>query len=201
MLRGDVITRRLLAARGISTVYFRYPFTNTGPTPEVKDAFEAFLRSRGYVVAPFTVEHADYAYNALWVNARARGAEGAETAERVRAAYLEHLDTAFDFFEGLARDTFGRDIPQILLIHANEINAECLDAMLGRLEARGYSFVSLEEALRDPAYATPDRFVGTNGPSWLHRWRVGLNLPPRLRDEPDMPAWAWEAYQALLRAR
>lgn len=198
VLHGEVITRRLLAGRGISTLYFRFPYTNTGPTKEVKESFEAFLRSRGYTNAPFTVEHADYAYNLLWLDARARG--DAEGAVRIRQAYMEHLDQAFAFFEELSRDTFGREIPQILLIHANEINAACLDEMLDRLAARGYAFVSLEEALRDPAYSTPDEYVGRNGPSWLHRWRVGLGLPSRLRDEPDLPDWALQAYQDL-RAR
>lgn len=89
------------------------------------------------------------------------------------------------------------EIPQILLLHANEINADCLDEMLDRLEARGYAFVSLEEAVRDPAYRTPDEYVGRNGPSWLHRWRVTLGQPSRLRDEPDLPDWALRAYQEL----
>lgn len=195
LLHGEVITRRLLARRGISSLYFRYPYTNTGPTKEIKESFEAFLGSRGYVNAPFTVEHADYAYNALWLDARGR--RDAEGAQRVRQAYLEHLDLAFAFFEELARDTFGREIPQILLIHANEINADCLDEMLDRLEARGYAFATLDEALRDPAYRTPDEYVGRNGPSWLHRWRLGLGLPSRLRDEPDLPDWALQAYQSL----
>lgn len=195
VVRGEVITRRLLAGRGISTLYFRYPYTNTGPTKEVKESFEAFLRSRGYANAPFTVEHADYAYNLLWLDARSRG--DAEGAARVRDAYLEHLDRAFAFFEELSRDTFGREIPQVLLIHANEINADCLDEMLGRLEARGYAFVSLEDALLDPAYGLPDEYVGRFGPSWLHRWRVGLGMPSRLRDEPDLPEWALRAYQGL----
>lgn len=195
VLHGEVITRRLLARRGLSPLYFRHPFTNTGPTQEVKEAFESFLRSRGYIIAPFTVEHADYAYNRIWRDARAKG--DTEGAQRIRQAYLDHLDQAFGFFEELSRDTFQREIPQILLIHANEINADCLDDMLDRLEARGYAFVRLEETLRDPAYGTPDTYIGTNGPSWLHRWRDGLGLPSRLRDEPDMPAWAWQAYRAL----
>jgi peptidoglycan/xylan/chitin deacetylase (PgdA/CDA1 family) len=194
-VHGEVITRRLLAERGLSTLYFRYPYTNTGPTKEVKESFEAFLRSRGYTNAPFTVEHADYIYNSLWLDARSRG--DAEGAASLRQAYLDHLDRAFDFFEELSRDTFGREIPQILLIHANEINAACLDEMLGRLEARGYAFVSLEDALLDPAYGTPDEYVGRNGPSWLHRWRTGLGLPARLRDEPDPPGWVLTAYQGL----
>jgi peptidoglycan/xylan/chitin deacetylase (PgdA/CDA1 family) len=195
VIHGEVVTRRLLARRGISALYFRYPFTNTGPTKEVKEAFEAFLRSRGYVNAPFTVEHADYLYNALWLDARSRG--DAEGTQRIRQAYLEHLDRAFDFFEELSRDTFGREIPQILLIHANGLNADCLGEMLDRLAARGYAFISMEEALRDPAYGTKDDYVGRNGPSWLHRWRVALGQPSRQRDEPDPPGWALQAYQQL----
>lgn len=196
VLHGEVITRRLLRQRGLTApLYFRHPFTNTGPTKEVKDAFEAFLKSRGYVIAPFTVEHADYLFNSVWLDARTKGET--DRAGRVRAAYLEHLDTMCGFFEDLARDTFGREIPQILLIHANELNADALDAMLDRLEARGYAFVSLDEALRDPAYATPDEMVVRFGPSWLHRWRATLGKPAKLRDEPDPPAWVLREYKAL----
>lgn len=196
VLHGEVITRRLLRQRGLSApLYFRHPFTNTGPTKEVKDAFEAFLKSRGYVIAPFTIEHADYLFNSVWLDARKQG--DADRAGRVRAAYLEHLDTMCGFFEDLSRDTFGREIPQILLIHANELNADSLDAMLDRLEARGYAFVSLDEALRDPAYATADTMVVRFGPSWLHRWRATLGKPEKLRDEPDPPAWVLREYEAL----
>jgi hypothetical protein len=36
--------------------------------------------------------------------------------------------------------TKSRVISRLLLIHANDINADCLDEMLKRLEARGYRF-------------------------------------------------------------
>ena len=39
------------------------------------------------------------------------------------------------------------------------------------------------------AQQTADNYVGRNGVSWLHRWRVALNLPPRLDGEPDPPRW------------
>lgn len=193
VIRGEVVTRWLMRPREPYTLWFRHPFTNTGPTREVKEAFEAFLRDRGYRIAPHTVEHADYIYNDLYRRARAAG--DAELQERLRAAYLEHLDTAFDFFAELSRETFGREIPQVLLIHANDLNADCLDAMLARLAARGYRFVSLDEAVQDEAYRTPDEYVGRNGPSWLHRWRAGRKLPDRLREEPDPPSWVLQMYQ------
>jgi peptidoglycan-N-acetylglucosamine deacetylase len=89
---------------------------------------------------------------------------------------------------------FGREIPQVLLIHANEINAECLDALLARLSARGDRFVTLEDATKDEACKTEDRFVGTFGPSWLHRWGIARGVPVSMRDEPDPPAWVMDAY-------
>ena len=91
--------------------------------------------------------------------------------------------------ETLATEDFGRAIPQILLIHANELHTDALDALLTRIEQRGYRFVTLGDAMKDAAYSTPDDFVGSFGPSWLHRWRVAKNLPSRLKDEPDPPQW------------
>jgi len=199
IVRGDVITRRLRegygdpGGRGGRSLFFRYPFNSTGPTREVRQAVEQFLAARGYRIAPFTVEHADYLFNRIWTDPASDGA----LRTRTRDAYMAQLDTMLDFMERLSRDTFGREIPQILLIHANDLNAECLDAMLTRLEARGYRIVPLEEALRDPAYATPDDYVGPAGVSWLHRWSIHLGLPMRLREEPDPPQWALDLYQRL----
>lgn len=187
IVRGDVVTRPLMEGKPL---FFRYPFNSTGATKEAKEAVQAFLSARGYRVAPFTVEHADYAFNKVWVRAR-RSGDG-ELERRTAAAYLDHLDTQLGFFEQLSQETFGREIPQVLLIHVNEINAVHLDAMLTRIEARGYRFVTLEEAMRDPAYATPDEYVGAWGISWLHRWSVSLGKPMRLRGEPDPPKWFLE---------
>ena len=194
VLHGDLFPRRLMEEKGRTLRYFRHPYNQTGPTAEIKSGFRAFMASRDYIIAPFTVEHADYAFNKIWLDARERGDE--EGARSIRDAYMEYLETAFDFAEELTLDTFGAPMPQIFLIHANDLNAVCLDAMLTRLQERGYSFVSMDEAMEHPAYATADEYVGTNGISWLHRWRHSLGLPDRLRDEPDPPTWVLKAWQA-----
>jgi len=195
VLQGEQETRRLLAARGRAPRYFRHPFTQTGPTAEVKHAFEAFLAEHGYVVAPFSIETSDYVFDAVRHAALARG--DADTAARLRSVYLDHSLAVTEFMESLARDTFGRPIAQILLVHANGTNAEALDELLSRLEARGYRFVSLGEALADEAWKTPDEYVGPHGPSWLHRFQIAKGRPSRLREEPDPPKWLLDAYQAL----
>lgn len=194
IVRGDVVTRQLMKDRG-APLFFRYPYNSTGPTREVKEQIQAFLSARGYRLAPFTVEHADYMFDKIRAAARKKGDR--ELEARTRGAYLAHLDTMLDFAERLSRDTFGREIPQVLLIHASDLNADCLDEMLTKMEKRGYRFVSLEEALKAPAFSTPDEYVGPAGISWLHRWSFALGLPMRLRDEPDPPQWVLDLYKSL----
>lgn len=195
VLRGEAVTQGLLAARGRKERYFRHPFTQTGPTREIKEAFEAFLAAHGYVTAPFTVEAADYMFARLYAEALAT--HDAARAGRVRDAYLEHNDRMLTFFEGLADDEFGRAIPQIFLMHVNRLNADTLPELLKHFARRGYRFATIDQALADPAFATPDLYVGTNGPSWLHRFSVALEKPMRLLDEPDPTAWVLDGYAAL----
>jgi peptidoglycan/xylan/chitin deacetylase (PgdA/CDA1 family) len=195
VLRGDSIPRLLMGEVGRVPRYFRPPFNQTGPTRAVRDSFVVFLARHGYALAPFTVEDVDYAFDDLY-----RAAAG-DTARqgRIGRAYLAHFDTAMAFAEELAHETFGRDIPQVLLLHADDLNALYLGRLLDRLLARGYRFVTLAAALDDTAYATPDGYVGPYGISWLHRWRLALGLPNRLREEPDPPGWVLRDYRALHR--
>ena len=193
--RGHAVVADLLAEappRG-SVRFFRPPFNDLGETAATRAALGDALAARGVRLAPFTVEHSDWMFNAVYEQALARG--DSALAVRVGNAYLAQLDSAFAFAEGLSVETFGQEIPQVFLIHANRINADHLDAMLERLRSRGYVFVSLEEAVSDPAYATPDEYRARWGVSWIHRWRVGLGLPSALRREPEPPAWLTDAYE------
>ena len=82
VLRGEPGIRELLAARGRAPRWFRHPFTHTGPTREVRSAFEAFLAEHGYAIAPFSIENADYIFDLLRRKAAGRG----DTADRGPAA-------------------------------------------------------------------------------------------------------------------
>jgi hypothetical protein len=56
------------------------------------------------------------------------------------------------------------------------------------LEGRGYRFITLEDALQDPAYQSPDTYVGSGGITWLHRWALTKGMPkPFFAGEPDVP--------------
>lgn len=192
--KGEVVTRRVMQARRPYPLYFRHPATHTGDTAEKKAAIARGLAARGYTITPHTIENSDYLYDVAYA--------GADAATRARLAenYLAHTIAATEFAERKARELFGRDdVPQTLLIHTMAINADHLDALLDRLVARGYRFITLEAAMRDPAYATPDVYVGRHGPSWLFRWSRTIAPGSNFSAEPEVPAWVMARFQAAQR--
>src|SRR6185503_12887089 len=101
-------------------LYFRHPMTHTGDTTEKKEAIEKFLAERGYKVTPHTIENSDFIFNVPYVLAMQKG--DLALAKRVRDAYLDFTFAAADFAEKISPQIFSREIPQILLIHSNDIN-------------------------------------------------------------------------------
>jgi peptidoglycan-N-acetylglucosamine deacetylase len=187
VLRGERVTRPLLEGRGKRLVWYRHPFNQTGPNLDAKTQFEAFAHDHGYQIAPYTVEAADYLFTKLYEKGITDRKQS--QADEVMTAYLQFLDKKMDWAQAFSVETFGREIPQVLLCHVNRINADAMPELLRRLRARGYAFIALDDAIKDPAYQTADNYVGRTGISWLHRWRVALGKPPRLDGEPDPPQW------------
>jgi peptidoglycan/xylan/chitin deacetylase (PgdA/CDA1 family) len=185
--RGEVVTRQLMDARRPYALYFRFPFNHTGDTAEKKAALEHFLAEHGYRTTPHTIENSDYIFNVPYVRARTSG--DAAMRQRLADAYVDFTLAATTFAERISPAIFGREIPQTLLIHANDINADALERLLVALEARGYRFITLDEAMADPAYKTPDTLVTTFGPTWLWRWAKSKGTNISFNDDPDPPAW------------
>lgn len=188
VVRGEPVTAGLLTERGARLRYFRHPYLNTGPDGETKAAFERFLDRRGYTVAPVTIDNDEYVYALAYDRAQSAGDDA--LAARIGRDYVRYMDEMFAFYERLARDLLGREPAQILLLHANALNADYLDGLARMMQARGYRFISLGAALQDSAYALPDRYAGPRGLSWLQRWWTTEGRP--LRAEPDPPEWVLE---------
>ncbi|MGA8220073.1 MAG: polysaccharide deacetylase family protein [Candidatus Acidiferrales bacterium] len=197
-IRGEVVTRALLSVRGQTEKYFRHPFLDTGPTPEVKAAFEAFLKERGYQIAPVTLDCGDWMFNDILGQASEK--KDKKLAAKAKKEYFNYVDTVFNYFEGMSQDLLGRQIPQILLLHDSELNVGTLDPLLAKIEQRGYRFVPLEEALADPAYSTPDQYIGPEGISWLNRWKIAFGKPPDYQHNPDPPKWVMQMSEEFRKA-
>jgi peptidoglycan/xylan/chitin deacetylase (PgdA/CDA1 family) len=197
VLKGEVLTKRVLAARGRTMRYYRYPMNETGTTEDTRDAFWAFLKAHGYTVAPVTMDNQDWQFNIVYLDFLRKKDE--HQAKDLLDEYLKLTVARADFFDQLARQTFHRSIPQVMLIHINQLNAHHLDDVLTALEQHGYRFIPLDEALKDPAYQTPDGYVGPKGPSWIYRWRLGLKMSNDTveKQEPAPVKWVINDYILL----
>jgi peptidoglycan/xylan/chitin deacetylase (PgdA/CDA1 family) len=185
VVKGEVITRPLVEQRGRKLVWFRYPFLHSGTTAEAHQAIVAFLEQRQYRVAPVTVDYADYTFAGVYRTQLQAGAS--DVAARIRDAYLAQIDAGFDYAEKASVEVFGYEVPQILLIHCNELNSVSLRDSIARMRSRGYRFITLDEAMQDPAYQRPDTFAGPGG-SWLSRTATTLGKKISVRNA-RVPEW------------
>jgi peptidoglycan/xylan/chitin deacetylase (PgdA/CDA1 family) len=196
--KGDVVTRQLMKSYGPYQLYFRHPMTHTGDTVEKKEAVEKFLAARGYKITPHTIENSDFIFNVPYAQAVQKG--DTALAKRLRESYLDLTIAATEFAEKISPQIFGREVPQLLLIHSNDINADCLDEMLRRFEARGYKFVTLDKVMSDPAYETKDTYVNKYGPTWFFRWSKSKGMNLDFSGDPDPPKWVMDLYNSNAQA-
>jgi peptidoglycan/xylan/chitin deacetylase (PgdA/CDA1 family) len=168
VLKGETITKQLLAAKGRPIRYFRHPYLFTGRSLEIKTELAKFLGDHGYTIAPISFDDADYIFSAAYDKAFDKGDE--ELMKKISAAYVPYMEAKQAYWERQSVKLFKREISQTLLIHANFINSDYLGDLIAMFKRRGYRIVSLDEALKDEAYKLPDTYLGPAGISWLHRW-------------------------------
>ena len=191
ILKGEIITKELLAAKGLKPRYFRHPFLWTGLSLETKSDLGRFLSEHNYTIAPVTIDNADWIFARAYDNAFDKNDK--KLMKQIGAAYVPYLDAKMDYWERQSIKIFGREIRQILLLHANFINSDYFDDIAKMLKKRNYKFVSLDEALKDEAYKLPDNFIRRNGISWLHRWALDKGRENVLPDEPKTPDFVLKA--------
>lgn len=192
ILEGEQLLRPLLAERGQAPRWFRHPYLHTGRTLQDKIAIQEFLAERGYRIAPVTFNSYEWVYSAAYRKSLNDGGD-ADTLARLRSAYLAYMQAQLRYYERRSIDLLGYNVPQVMTIHANELNAASFGELLAAIRNLGYRVVSLEEAVRDPAYLRPDLYTDDLGVSWIHRWARAENRPRAFHfGEPKPPAWVMQ---------
>lgn len=194
-LRGEMVTQPLLLAKGMRERYFRYPYLDVGETLDTKRAFRQFLARQGYAVAPVTIDNQEYMFAAVYAHALATG--DTDTADRVSASFLSYMNDIFAYFEKFSLETLGYEPRQVLLLHADELDTDNMGDLVKMMRSRGYRFVTLGEALRDPAYRTRDAYDDEldGGVSWIEHWAQTMRKD--VPDGPEVPEFVQQAYARI----
>jgi len=195
VIEGESVTRILLAQHNMKLRYFRHPYLDTGRDLETRREAEAFLVARGYRIAPVTLDAWDWNFAGIYDDAKKRG--DTPLQNEVVSSYLSHHAAVFAYYEKLSKELLGYEPKQILLLHANFLEAEHIGELLEMIRKRGYRFITLEDALSDQAYSLPDDYVGEEGTNWLDHWAVTRGQPPQ--GGPEFPADMLERSRALPR--
>jgi peptidoglycan/xylan/chitin deacetylase (PgdA/CDA1 family) len=141
--------------------FFRFPFLDEGDTAAKLDAVRAYLARSGQRSLPVTIDDQDWEFEKPWVEARRKN--DSKEMERVGDEYQEALHVEIRDQEAKGDRLFGRPVPQILLLHANEVGAAQWDRLFTWLEGRGYRFATADEVLADTVFKDEPRYIGDAG--------------------------------------
>jgi peptidoglycan-N-acetylglucosamine deacetylase len=194
VIRGETVTSMLLAQHNMKMRYLRHPYLDSGRDLQTRREAEAFLAQRGYRVAPVTMDAWDWMYAGVYEDARKRGDSGLQ--QQLLSSYLTYTGQVFDYYERFSKELLGYEPKQVLLLHGNWLEADHIGDLLDLLRKRGYRFITLQEALSDPAYSLPDEYVGEEGTNWIDHWAITRGRPPQ--NTPVFPQWVIDRSKALV---
>lgn len=136
--------------------WFRYTYLREGNTPEKRDGMRTFLRDKGYRNAYVSLDTSDWRLDEKLVEVLR--ADPKADLSAIKQAYLSHLRQRALAYRALAQQLQGRDIPQVILLHHNLINALWLADAIAQFESMGWSITTPAAAFADPVYQLmPDR--------------------------------------------
>ncbi|MCW8409941.1 polysaccharide deacetylase family protein [Legionella sp. PATHC035] len=123
--------------------YFRYPYLAEGNKGKKQEVYD-YLKKHNYTIAPVTIDSKDFDFNEMLYKVPYRSR--VNYIQKIKPRYLAYI-----WKQTVRAEKEGKGKKQILLIHANLLNSYVLGDILEMYQKNGYKFISLTEALRNPA--------------------------------------------------
>lgn len=130
--------------------WLRFPYLAEGDTDQKKMGVRVFLAQHGYKIAAVTMSFNDYEWNEPY--ARCSQKHDHAAISHLEHTYLKAADENLHAERAMSRTLYGRDIPYVLLLHIGAFDARMLPRLLELYQRRGFTFIPLEEAEKDPFY-------------------------------------------------
>jgi peptidoglycan/xylan/chitin deacetylase (PgdA/CDA1 family) len=164
--------------------YLRYPYLWEGETLDKRHAVRTWLAAHNYKIAQVTMNFDDYLWNAPY--ARCSEQHNQAAIASLEKSYLAAADRGIQIARETSQTLYRRDISYVLLLHIGAFDARIFPQLVQLFRARGFTFVSLEQAQKDPAYAhDPNQPLLHGGPlqhqeyAARHLTYPALNNPTR----------------------
>jgi len=168
--KSEPLLNTLLAGYNKKMQYFRHPYLHRGNSQAKADSLAEYLRGRQYIEAPVTIDNAEWIFAAAYDSVLKTNDDNLRKS--IGSEYISYMELKLRYYEGQSEKLFGRNIRQILLIHANSLNSDFMGELLQMFIKNDYKFINLETALQDELYKTEDQYFKKGGISWLDRWAI-----------------------------
>jgi peptidoglycan/xylan/chitin deacetylase (PgdA/CDA1 family) len=165
--------------------WLRYPFLAEG-ADEKRVAGRKFLAEHKYRIAAVTMSFGDYMWNEPYARCVAKNDTAA--IAQLETSYLDAAAQDVEFRRAMAKALFGHDIPYVLLMHVGAFDARMLPRLLKLYQDKGFTFVTLEDAEKDPFYKSSFDPSQPDQPDTLEGALAAKHLPwpPRPKMSVDV---------------
>jgi hypothetical protein len=181
------------------TRYFRFAMDMLGDQQSKTDEVMTHLAQTGFMHAPISY----WFYDTQFVFAYDR-AKRLDRVDDVKWLQDRFVETAVSCLRGqvaASEKNLGRLPAHISLVHNSAIAADTYDRVLEAYAEAGAEFITLEEAMRDPANLIVAPGINRNFRNLTQRWAEALGeekiegTPPEVLDELDAiaPLEGWDS--------
>ncbi len=163
--------------------WFRYPYLDEGDTVAKRDSVRAWLQNHGYRIAQVTLTFQDDDFSDPYDRCTAQHNDAA--IAWLKQSYMENVAEFIRLGREEQRLAFGREIPNVLLLHATRFTTLMLPSLLDLLHQQGFRFASLESVLSDSAYSLDPHAGVVNGGPFQNLFLNARHLKyPPFKPEP-----------------
>lgn len=147
-------TQKIIAHYPSAKKWFRFPYLDfgnreeRGGTDAKKEAIFALLRNKGYLHGFVTINTFDWQLDKRLQDALREGKK--VHYDRLLKVYLELLSEWIHDQGIVWKNVVKREIPHVLLLHGNDINALFLNEIVTFLKKDGWTIISPSIAFHDP---------------------------------------------------
>jgi peptidoglycan-N-acetylglucosamine deacetylase len=187
--RNEPLLQSLMAGEPAEAWHwFRYPYLWEGDTLEKRHAVRAYLQAHGYRVAQVNMDFEDYLWNEPYARCVAKHDE--RSIVWLKQSYLATAEEYIGVYRETSKLVYGRDIPYVLLLHVGAFDAKMLPDLIALYRAKGFRFVSLAEAEKDPSYGDDPDLPLKYGGTLLEQMVVAkkLKVPPNSKPDKELEA-------------
>jgi peptidoglycan/xylan/chitin deacetylase (PgdA/CDA1 family) len=141
--------------------WFRFPFLEEGNTVARREQLRAWLQQHGYRIAEVSMDFQDYNWNPPYARCAAKHDDAAINS--LHASYLAAADESITVYRQIAQTLYHRDVPYVLLLHVGAFDAHMLPDLIALFRSRGFTFVTLPQAMADPIYSIDPKVTSPSG--------------------------------------